>query len=125
MKKTVIQLPNALAFAQQMSDLSQKTRLTKKEMAEMKAKSDAFFAEVESRPGYNEVEVEIRRLNDIGNILETIAKRSGKTQQQIARAMKVSQPYVSNLRKTGEISVKNLMAYAEACGAKLKIAATF
>jgi predicted XRE-type DNA-binding protein len=100
-------------------------KLTKKEMAEMKAKSDIFFAEVESRPGYDEVEVEIRRLNDIGNILDTIAKRSGKTQQQIAQAMKVSQPYVSNLRKTGEISVKNLMAYAEACGAKLKIAATF
>jgi predicted XRE-type DNA-binding protein len=100
-------------------------KLSKKKIAEMKAKSDAFFAEVESRPGYDEVELEIRRINDIGNILETIAKKSGKTQQQIAQAMKVSQPYISNLRKTGEISVKNLMAYAEACGARLKIAATF
>ena len=100
-------------------------KLSKKKIAEMKAKSDAFFAEVESRPGYDEIEIEIRRINDIGNILETIAKKSGKTQQQIAQAMKVSQPYISNLRKTGEISVKNLMAYAEACGARLKIAATF
>jgi len=100
-------------------------KLTKKEIAEMKAKSDAFFAEVESRPGYDEVEVEVRRMSDIGNILETLAKHSGQTQQQIAQKMKVSQPYVANLRKTGEISVKNLMAYAEACGAKLKIAATF
>jgi predicted XRE-type DNA-binding protein len=99
--------------------------LNKNKLDKIKAKSDAFFSEIENRPGYNDVEVEVRRLNDIGNILETLAKRSGKTQQQIAQKMKVSQPYISNLRKTGEISVKNLMAYAEACGAKLKIAATF
>jgi predicted XRE-type DNA-binding protein len=100
-------------------------KITAQEITKMKAKSDAFFAEIESRPGYKEVEMDIRHLNDIGDILETIAARSGKTQRQIAQSMKVSQPYISNLRKTGEISVKNLMAYAEACGAKLKIAATF
>jgi predicted XRE-type DNA-binding protein len=96
-----------------------------RERKAVKAKSDAFFSKVRKSSGYKAVEVEIRRMNDIGQMLAEMAEQSGKTQTEIASTMKVSQPYVSHLCRTGEISVKNLMAYADACGAQLKITVAF
>lgn len=99
--------------------------MNKEQIDAMHAQSDAYFAKIRALPGYKEVEAEVRAENEAAKLLAEIMAESKMTQRQIAEKIGVSQPYISKIKTRGDISLATLFKVAQACGATLKITATF
>ena len=98
--------------------------MTKKELAAMKARSDASLARIRSQPGYEDVLAEVRAEEESYALMERIIDGSRLPQTEIARRMNVSQPYIAQLKKGRHPTLPTLFRLARACGMKLRISAS-
>ena len=57
--------------------------------------------------------------------LAQLREAEGKTQAELARSLKVSQPNISQLEHKGDLYVSTLRDYVEALGGRLEIRAVF
>ena len=57
--------------------------------------------------------------------LAELRQARARSQEEMARALKVKQPAVAKLEKRADMYVSNLRRYIEALGGKLEITATF
>ena len=96
----------------------------KKNLAALLRSTEAFCDKVKKRPGYAEDAAAFDLEYTIAKEMAMAREKSGLTQSQIARRMGTTQSSVSRMA-TGRTSIASLERYFEACGAKLKIAATF
>lgn len=97
--------------------------MTKQELQELKARSDADLARTRSEPGYAEVLADIRAEVDAADLTRSIIDGSRLTQAEIASRMSVSQPYIAQLRKGRNATLPTLFRLARACGVTLRISA--
>jgi len=97
---------------------------TKKDLATLIRSTEAFCDAVKKRPGYAEDAAVFDIEYAIAKEMARAREKSGLTQGQIARRMGTTQSSVSRMA-TGRVSIASLERYFEACGAKLKIVATF
>jgi transcriptional regulator with XRE-family HTH domain len=58
-------------------------------------------------------------------VLAELRQARQRSQQELARALKVNQPAVAKLEKRADMYVSNLRRYVEALGGQLKITAEF
>lgn len=96
-----------------------------KKLDELKARSDAVRAKARELPGYADVLAEVRSEADAAELTSAIIQGSRLTQREIAKRMKVSQPFVSQLKNGNSVTLPTLFRLARACGATLKISACF
>ena len=97
--------------------------MTKKELAELKARSDADLARTRAEPGYSTTLAEVRSEVEAAELTARIIDGSRLTQSEIARRMDVSQPYIAQLRKGRHTTLPTLFRLARACGVTLRISA--
>jgi hypothetical protein len=97
--------------------------MTKKELAELKARSDADLARTRAEPGYADILAEVRSEVEAAELTARIIDGSNLTQTEIARRMDVSQPYIAQLRKGRHPTLPTLFRLARACGVSLRISA--
>ena len=97
--------------------------MTKKELAEMKARSDAHLAAIRAEPGYAETLAEVRAEEEAAELTARIIDGSKLTQAEIAHRMHVSQPYIAQLKKGRHPTLPTLFRLARACGVQLRVAA--
>ena len=100
-------------------------KISKDEFKSMLEQTEKHRAEMRALPGYAEVLAETIAENDAARIARQIAAKSKLTQKQIAKRMNVSQPRVSQIANGEDLSLSTLYRYAAACGARLRITATF
>ena len=97
--------------------------MTRKELQELKARSDTDLARTRSEPGYAEVLADVRAEVDAADLTRSIIDGSRLTQAEIASRMSVSQPYIAQLRKGRNATLPTLFRLARACGVTLRISA--
>ena len=97
--------------------------MTRKELQELKERSDADLARTRSEPGYAEVLADVRAEVDAADLTRSIIDSSHLTQAEIASRMSVSQPYIAQLRKGRNATLPTLFRLARACGVTLRISA--
>ena len=99
--------------------------MTELELAKMRERSDKARAKARKLRGYDEVLAEVRSEAEAAEVTAAIIRGSNLTQNEIAKRMQVSQPFVSQLKNGGAVTLPTLFRLARACGAKLKISAGF
>ena len=57
--------------------------------------------------------------------LAEMREQMGATQEEVARTLAVSQPYISRIERSGEMSIASLRDYVQACGGTLECRAVF
>ena len=97
--------------------------MTRKELEELKARSDADLARTRAEPEYAQVLADVRAEVDSADLTRSIIDGSHLTQAEIARRMDVSQPYIAQLRKGRNATLPTLFRLARACGVSLRISA--
>ena len=98
--------------------------MKKKNLAMLACSTEAFCGLIKKRPGYAEDAAAFDLEYAIAKEMARAREKSGLTQGQIADRMGTTQSSVSRMA-TGRISIASLERYFEACGAKLKVTATF
>ena len=98
--------------------------MKKKNLATLARSTEAFCSLIKKRPGYTEDAAAFDLEYAIAKEMARAREKSGLTQEQIADRMGTTQSSVSRMA-TGRVSLASLERYFEACGAKLKVTATF
>jgi transcriptional regulator with XRE-family HTH domain len=85
-----------------------------------------YFDELEAKTPREKALVDAyeRLTRAVMRLAELRAQRGG-TQEQLARAMEVTQPYVSKIERNGDLFVSTLTHYVAALGGELHLRALF
>ena len=83
-----------------------------------------YFRKLEAHPDYPAVAAEFDREYEASRVMHKARTRARLTQGEIAAKMGTTQSAVSRMER-GRVTYITLCKYIEACGAKLKLTASF
>lgn len=95
--------------------------MTKEMKAKLVAASDADRARARKLPGYDNALTALRAEQAAAEMIEAVRSRTSLSQREIARRMRVSQPRVSKISSSEDMSLSTFFRYAEACGVKFRV----
>jgi len=83
--------------------------------------SESDRARARKLPGYADTLAEIRAEQAAAEMIDVVRKRSSRSQREIAKRMKVSQPRVCKISAASDMSLTTFFRYAEACGVQFVV----
>jgi len=99
--------------------LNRIAKYTKDEVAAMARRTDDLIDRERRRPGYAEDLAAFRAEQKAGRLVEEVSHRTRRTQKEIARRMRVSQPRISQIATAQDLSLSTIFRYADAAGVRL------
>ena len=118
---TLLQL--AAAIDNVIMNLLSYWRMEKKviQLPDVIAASDADRARARKLPGYDNTLAAMRAEQAAAEMIDAVRSRTSLSQREIARRMRVSQPRVSKISSSDDMSLSTFFRYAEACGVRFRV----
>ena len=95
--------------------------MTDEMRAKLIAASDADRARARKLPGYGKTLAEIKAEQAAAELIDVVRSRSSRSQREIAKRMRVTQPRVCKISSATDMSLSTFFRYAEACGVKFVV----